>query len=238
MNTKLLQSVLIPTVLLGASSALNAALEIDAGDITGGVYNYTLTDSMVASGDWEDDVSSFSNLHSSTFDSTRSSISMDAGATLGELIYLFDFTDAGYTIDSFSIVESWRREIDGPSYASRNSTGMTSYYSTNGTDWTELLDVAPATAYSSGADVDSGTITLSATDVSTLYFKVVLTSSPALSGTSGEAPALAGHTGINWNYSTREDFSATINVIPEPAAGALLLGGLALMGCLSVRRRR
>jgi hypothetical protein len=238
MNTKLLQSVLIPSVLLGASSALNAALEIDASDISGGVYYYTLTDDMVASGDWTDDVSSYSNLHSSTFSTDRSSISLDTGETYGELIYTFDFTDLDYTIESFSIVESWRREIDGETYASRSSTGMTSYYSTNGTDWTELTTVDASTSYSSGADVDSGTITLSDTDVSTLYFKVVLTSDTALYGSSGEAAGLDGHTGINWNYSTREDFSVTINVIPEPAAGALLLGGLALLGCVSVRRRR
>ncbi|EIP97964.1 PEP-CTERM putative exosortase interaction domain-containing protein [Opitutaceae bacterium TAV1] len=247
---------------LGMTTAASAALVIDAGSIVDNTYSYSLnfTDtaqytaatSKVADAPWTatgnkfvDDVLSFSNIHMTVFNGgTRSSVSLINGATDGEFVYKFDFTDLNYTVNSFTISELVRREQDGTWTTSdqRNLTGFTSWYSTDGTNWSLLHQVNPAKTYL-GQTTFTDTVPLAET-TSIVYYKVVLSSSGPLAGSyTGESNN--GHTGVNWNYTTNTSttsgfFTASFDLatIPEPSAWAALLGGAGLLTAMILRRRR
>ncbi|MDR1283220.1 MAG: PEP-CTERM sorting domain-containing protein [Opitutaceae bacterium] len=217
----------------------SAALVIDAGSIAGNTYTYSLTHAKVAAGDFTSDVLSSSNVHTSLFwtSNSRSAISLDTGATGGEFVYKFDFTDLDYTISQFTIDEAYRREQDGASYAARNATGFTSYYSLDGENWIQLNEVSQNVGYAVAA-LPAQTIELSAV-TSVIYYKAVITSSGSLVGSYPDEYN-NGHTGINWNYSTVGTFNVSFELasIPEPSAWAALFGVTGLLAAIILRHRR
>lgn len=160
-------------------------------------------------------------------------INANGGTAQSHFTYKFDFSNAGYKIDSFTVTDCV--------YAVNQTRSVTTQYSTDGVTWTDangdLTNVLRSST--AGNNITSGThpsITLTS-DTSSLYYRVVFTSIDGTSNFNAQQSwnRSNGSSGQNANLFS---INFSLTPIPEPATVATLLAVATLgLACL-VRRNR
>ena len=223
-------------LLLGLLSLqVQAALNINDPDISGGHYMYNLTYSdMNNSTKFDNDV--FSQLRMEVVQegvanpNYLSPIRSDnSGYTTAQFIYKFDFSLTSYLPTSVDIfdhqVAVWP---DGGPHET-----LTSSYSTDGVNYTPIrtLSTDGATSFEFLTSSGTTTIDLSSANTQVLYYKETFVADDLTFG--------FGWNGAQWNRSASDSdptFTAnfTVAAVPEPSALWLIVGGL--MALVAVKR--
>ncbi|WP_052362460.1 hypothetical protein [Geminisphaera colitermitum] len=147
------------------------------------------------------------------------------GTTQSYFTYKFDFTAAGYQIESFTVKDAL--------YTVNQTRSVTTQYSTDGITWTDTdgaLTNVLRTSTSITSGITSGispSITLSS-GISTLYYRVVFTSLPPGTATFNAQQSWNRSNGTAGQNANLFAINFNLTSIPEPASIAPLIAAAAL----------
>jgi hypothetical protein len=233
-------------LLTGASSA-SAVLVIHSGDIVDNAYTYELTaDEMTTDTVFGNDVyeRTLINLSDQNGVICRSvGTNSGTGITSYAIVpsksvsgayftYMYDFTGAGYTIDSVQFT-------DRGAYISETTTTVDTTisieWSTDNTNWTLLRSITSVDGAFVAPSNSSYSPVIFTEPVSTIYYRVTYTKEDGSNFDAGNGTEF----GRTNDGMTTPSFSASFELtqVPEPSTCAIFGGGVALL-VLLLRKRR
>ncbi|MDP0494605.1 MAG: PEP-CTERM sorting domain-containing protein [Verrucomicrobiota bacterium JB024] len=242
-----LPTVVVGLSLLAGASSASAALVINTGDIVDNTYTYALTademttDTVFGNDVYERTLVSLPDQNgvicrnvgtNGTTGITSYAIVPSKSVSGAYFTYLYDFTGAGYTVDSVQFTD--RGAYIGAASTTVDIT-ISIAWSTDNTNWTTLRDITSVDGAFVAPSDSSYSPVIFTEPVSQVYYRVTYTTED----------------GSNFDASNRTEFGRTsdgmttpgfsasfaLTQVPEPSTCTLFGGGVALLALLLRKRR-
>lgn len=241
-----LLTVIVGLGLLTGASSASAVLVINSGDIVDNTYTYALTaDEMTTDTIFGNDVYERTLINLSdqngvicrsvgtngTTGITSYAIVPSKSVSGAYFTYMYDFTGAGYTVDSVQFTD--RGAYIGATTTTVDIT-ITIEWSTDNTNWTTLRNITSVDGAFVAPSDSSYSPVIFTEPVSTVYYRVTYAKEDGSNFDAGNGTEF----GRTNDGMTTPSFSASFELtqVPEPSTCALFGGGIAFL-VLLLRKR-